>query len=136
MPVRVSIKTGNDPGVTSRAFACTLLLIDNSPLNPPPAHMSDAVMDPVATIPSPRVQILRLPQVCKTTGLCRSLLYQLEAEDLFPKRVRLTARAVGWIESEVQSWLASRIVQSRGELERSGRGSRIEHAIGLDASHR
>lgn len=47
------------------------------------------------------------------TGLCRSLVYQLEAENQFPKRVRLTERAVGWIEGEVQGWLAQRVAGSR-----------------------
>lgn len=63
--------------------------------------------------PSASLQILRLHQVCKMTGLCRSLVYQLEAEDRFPKRIRLTQRAVGWIEGEVQTWLAERIAGSR-----------------------
>jgi prophage regulatory protein len=47
------------------------------------------------------------------TGLGRSILYQLEAADRFPKRIHLTARAVGWIESEVQGWLAERVAFSR-----------------------
>lgn len=59
--------------------------------------------------PVPCVQILRLPQVCKTTGLGRSMIYQLESEHRFPCRVRIGARAVGWVEAEVQSWLAGRI---------------------------
>lgn len=63
--------------------------------------------------PPVSLQILRLPQVCKMTGLCRSLVYQLEAEELFPKRIRLTHRTVGWIEGEVQSWLAERVAGSR-----------------------
>jgi len=33
------------------------------------------------------LQVLRLPQVCKATGLCRSMIYQLEAEDRFPRRI-------------------------------------------------
>ncbi|MGH8251008.1 MAG: AlpA family phage regulatory protein [Steroidobacteraceae bacterium] len=48
------------------------------------------------------MQILRLPQVCKVTGLGRSMIYQLEAERRFPTRVRIGLRAVGWMESEVQ----------------------------------
>lgn len=59
------------------------------------------------------VQILRLPRVCKATGLGRSMIYQLEAERRFPSRVRIGLRAVGWVESEVQHWLASRIEQHR-----------------------
>jgi prophage regulatory protein len=60
------------------------------------------------------VQVLRLPQVCKVTGLCRSMIYQLEAERRFPCRIKLGLRAVGWIEGEVQEWLAVRIERSRG----------------------
>jgi len=59
------------------------------------------------------LQILRLPQVCKVTGLGRSMIYQLEAEQRFPHRVRIGLRAVGWVESEVQAWLASRIERNR-----------------------
>ena len=66
------------------------------------------------TSPQPAVQILRLPQVCKVTGLGRSMIYQLEAERRFPRRVRIGIRAVGWVESEIQHWLASRIERHRG----------------------
>jgi len=59
------------------------------------------------------LQILRLPQVCKVTGLGRSMIYQLEAEQRFPHRVRIGLRAVGWVESEVQAWLAKRIERNR-----------------------
>ena len=62
---------------------------------------------------APAVQILRLPQVCKVTGLGRSMIYQLEAERRFPSRVRIGLRAVGWIEWEVQTWLAEQIRRSR-----------------------
>jgi len=62
---------------------------------------------------APAVRILRLPQVCKVTGLGRSMIYQLEAERRFPTRVRIGLRAVGWVESEVQLWLAGRIKQHR-----------------------
>ena len=59
------------------------------------------------------IQILRLPEVCKATGLGRSMVYQLEAERRFPARVRISERAVGWVEEEVQGWLAERIQRSR-----------------------
>jgi len=65
------------------------------------------------------LQILRLPQVCNVTGLRRSMIYQLEAEQRFPKRIKIGIRAVGWIESEVQIWLAKRIAASRNELNSS-----------------
>jgi prophage regulatory protein len=68
-----------------------------------------------------RLQILRMPEVCKLTGLCRSMIYQLEAEKRFPSRIRLGLRAVGWIEGEVQEWLAIRIESSRGSFSDSSK---------------
>lgn len=59
------------------------------------------------------LRVLRLPQVCDVTGLCRSMIYQLEAERQFPRRIKIGFRAVGWIEGEVQEWLAQRIAGSR-----------------------
>ena len=59
------------------------------------------------------IRILRLPDVCKATGLGRSMIYQLEAERCFPARVRIGARAVGWVDAEVQSWLVMRVERYR-----------------------
>jgi prophage regulatory protein len=44
------------------------------------------------------------------------MIYQLEAEHRFPKRIKIGIRAVGWIESEVQIWLARRIAASRNDV--------------------
>ncbi len=55
-----------------------------------------------------RLEVLRLPDVCRITGLCRSSIYQLEAEQRFPRRIKVGARSVGWIDQEVQEWLAIR----------------------------
>ncbi len=55
------------------------------------------------------IRILRLPEVCKTTGLGRAMIYRLQAARRFPKSVKITEHAVGWIETEVQAWLAERI---------------------------
>ncbi len=62
--------------------------------------------------PKPQ-RILRLAQVREVTGLGRSCIYQLQAEKQFPQRIKISVRAVGWIESEVQQWVAKRISQSR-----------------------
>jgi len=42
------------------------------------------------------------------------MIYQMQAEGRFPQRIRLGERAVGWLESEVRDWLATRIEASRG----------------------
>jgi prophage regulatory protein len=67
------------------------------------------------------IQVLRLPQVCRVTGLCRSMIYQLEACERFPRRIKLGLRAVGWVEGEVQEWLATRAVRNRCGSMRSTR---------------
>jgi prophage regulatory protein len=65
------------------------------------------------------LQILRLPQVCVVTGLRRSMIYQLEADQRFPKRIKIGIRAVGWIEGEIQAWVAKRIAASRNDGRKS-----------------
>ena len=64
------------------------------------------------------IKVLRLPQVCDLTGLCRSMIYQMEAELRFPSRIKLGSRAVGWLEKEVQDWLIRRIDLSRPIINR------------------
>lgn len=58
--------------------------------------------------------ILRLPAVKQRTGLSRSTIYLRIAQGTFPAPVSLGARAVGWVESEVDDWIARRIADSRG----------------------
>lgn len=43
-------------------------------------------------------------------GLGRSAIYNMMAKGLFPKPVKLTAKAVGWRKSDIDAWLASREV--------------------------
>ncbi|MGB8031307.1 MAG: AlpA family transcriptional regulator [Terracidiphilus sp.] len=57
--------------------------------------------------------ILRLPAVKMRTGLSRSSIYQWIAKGQFPAPVSLRARAVGWVESEVDEWIARRIAENR-----------------------
>lgn len=57
--------------------------------------------------------ILRLPTVKVNTGLPRSTIYLRVAQGTFPRPVSLGARAVGWVEAEIQEWLQQRIAASR-----------------------
>ena len=57
--------------------------------------------------------ILRLPAVKTRTGLSRSTIYLRVSQGTFPKSVSLGARAVGWVESEIQEWLQRQIEASR-----------------------
>lgn len=57
--------------------------------------------------------ILRLPSVTQRTGLKRSTLYFRVAEGTFPRPISLGARAVGWLESDVEDWIQRQIAASR-----------------------
>ena len=61
-----------------------------------------------ATQPGPAPYLLRLPAVLRTTGLGRSTLYKLVAEQAFPPPVKLSKRAVGWRQTEVEAWAGAR----------------------------
>ena len=58
-------------------------------------------------------RIFRLPDVIKATGLSRSSIYLFIKEERFPKPINLGLRSVGWLESEIEAWIAGRIQQSR-----------------------
>ncbi len=64
------------------------------------------------SVRKPAIRLLRLPEVCKATGLGRAMIYRLQAQGRFPRAVKITEHAVGWVEHEVQDWLAKRLKQS------------------------
>ena len=55
------------------------------------------------------IKILRRKQVENRTGLSRSTIYLRLQEGTFPKQISLGPRAVGWLENEINEWLAERI---------------------------
>jgi len=60
------------------------------------------------------LSILRRRQVEKRVGLSRSPLYARIKAGTFPRPVQLGGgRAVGWIEAEIDAWLAEQIFKSR-----------------------
>ena len=61
--------------------------------------------------------ILRLPAVKSRTGLSRSTIYQRVAAGTFPPQISLGARAVGWIEQEIEEYVAWLIERSRESRE-------------------
>ena len=54
-------------------------------------------------------RFLRESEVRRITGLSRAQRQRLERAEQFPRRVRLSDRAFGWIESEIRAWVAGRI---------------------------
>jgi prophage regulatory protein len=60
--------------------------------------------------------ILRLPTVKARTGLSRSTIYLHVADGSFPRPVSLGARAVGWVEAEIEGWISQKIKESRAGI--------------------
>ena len=65
--------------------------------------------------------ILRLPAVKARVGLSRSTIYLRVTQGTFPAPVSLGARAVGWIEAEVNEWLTAHVERSRAAVSRNAR---------------
>lgn len=71
------------------------------------------------------ITILRRKQVEARTGLSRSTIYAKmrrnpkrpnDYDPTFPKPVSVGAKAVGWIEAEIDAWLIAQIEKSRKAL--------------------
>ena len=61
-----------------------------------------------APIPEPRGDyIMRFPEVSAKVNRPRSSIYLMISQGLFPKPVKIGARAVGWRKSTIDQWLAS-----------------------------
>jgi len=82
-----------------------------------PARMAPTSTDGPA-LPQ-RIRLLRLTQVMEVTGLKRTKIYALQAQGDFPMRVQITPSCVGWIEHEVQDWIAKRVTASAPLVVRS-----------------
>ena len=57
--------------------------------------------------PDPRLQVVRLPEVLKRTGLSRSTIYSRIEAGTWPPGFSLGARAIGWTEFELEQMLRS-----------------------------
>lgn len=72
------------------------------------------------------IRLLRLAQVLNVTGLGKTKIYELQSQGTFPMRVQITDHSVGWVEAEVQTWLAKRIALSASlRPEPTGRSSAL-----------
>jgi prophage regulatory protein len=53
-------------------------------------------------------RVLRRRDVEALTGLSRATIYRHLRAGTFPRPIRLTDRLVGWLERDIEAWLASR----------------------------
>jgi prophage regulatory protein len=72
-------------------------------------------------------RLLRLSEVERRVGLGRSQIYKLIAEEKFPSPIPIVGRAVGWIELEIEDWIARRNdADSENESEESSITRKVE----------
>ena len=60
------------------------------------------------------MKFIRLKEVIDRTGLARATIYKYMVEGELPKSVSLGGRSVGWVESEVEAWIDSKIAARDG----------------------
>jgi len=61
------------------------------------------------------MKILRLPDVRAKTGLGHTSIYGKMASGTFPRPIRLTQKAMGWPEHEVDRWIEQQIALRDGD---------------------
>lgn len=61
-----------------------------------------------------QLELIRLREVQRISGLGRSSIYARAKDGRFPSPVDLGGRAVAWVKSEVLAWVEERIRESRG----------------------
>lgn len=54
-------------------------------------------------------RLIRLPEVLRLTGMCRSALYNQMAQGQFPRSIKIGPRAASWSAKEVRVWIAQRV---------------------------
>jgi predicted DNA-binding transcriptional regulator AlpA len=50
-------------------------------------------------------RVMRLNEVKRLTGLSRTTIWEMELAGRFPKHVQLTAKAIGWLSSQIDGWM-------------------------------
>lgn len=63
------------------------------------------------------MRVLRLMEVERATGLRRSSIYERMSAGTFPRPIKLAARSVGWLATEVEAWVHERIAERAVRLD-------------------
>jgi len=56
-------------------------------------------------------RFLRIATVMERTGLAQATIYEMMHKGTFPKNFRLTPRACGWLETDVDAWIDERVAE-------------------------
>lgn len=81
----------------------------NEQRQPTPPRDQPPTASSIPEVPAPNgLRLLRIPEVCRQTGLGKSSIYSMIQSGHFPAPKRLGARAAAWLQSDVESWIRSR----------------------------
>ena len=70
--------------------------------------------------------IVRLPGVMQMTGLRKDSIYTGAREGTFPRPIKLSSQASGWLKAEVEEWITRKMAE-RGETYRAAPiGERVD----------
>lgn len=61
------------------------------------------------------IEYIKLPEVIKLVGIKTTTIYKMANEGTFPRQVKLGARSVAWIKSEVLQWNQEKAQASRAQ---------------------
>ena len=60
-------------------------------------------------------RLIKLSEVIDRTGLSRSTIYNRIDDGTFPKQIKIGKRSMAFIESEIEEWIQTRIIESRNK---------------------
>ena len=61
-------------------------------------------------------RVIRERACREATGLSRTTRWRMEKKGDFPRHLRLSANAVGWLESEIAAWIKARVGERDASL--------------------
>ena len=76
-------------------------------------------------------RILKWQDLAPIVGCSRVTIWRMEKAGDFPKRIRISAQTVGWLEHEVEQWLADRMA-NRVEDEGAPQDNEIDESMDGD----
>jgi predicted DNA-binding transcriptional regulator AlpA len=84
-----------------------------APLVQPATQVKDLITVNTLALSESPCDLIRLPEVMKLTGVCKSGIYKMMSDGDFPCQVKLGARAVAWVRKDVWDWRQKRIDAKR-----------------------
>jgi prophage regulatory protein len=57
---------------------------------------------------APKTRILPLQIVLRMVPISRTSIWRLEREGKFPKHVQVSVNRIGWIEGDIEAWIAEK----------------------------